>query len=112
MPAAYVVVSSAIVAIGFGHVVGTPRFWPGGGTAALWFASGGIAAMLVGACNLLNLTYGHEASGVRLVSVLANVGLVGFLLALIFVGRPTLRRDPQVFVGLALAATATVLSVA
>lgn len=101
-----------IVGLGTAHVLVTPEYVPNLGVEGLWFASGGGAFMLVGALNLLRLRYGRGAKGLRSVCLLANVGTLAFLAALAIVARAGVGSEPQVFLAIALIATATVVALA
>ncbi len=74
----YMALSIGIIALGAIHIAATPRFFPQLTSAAMWFASAGLAMMLTGALNLLRRAYGEIASGVRLVCVVANILMTAF----------------------------------
>jgi hypothetical protein len=76
---------------------------------AIWFASGGLLIIAIGALNLLRVAYGSIAKGVYVVSVIANIVLLlmmGFIATLL-----PIRGNPQVLVGLILAVLLTAFSV-
>lgn len=102
------VVSWLLIAFGAVHVSLTRRVHPQLGINAIWFASGGLFMMTIAALNLLRIAYGAAARGVRAVSVAAN--LVLLLLMLLIAARVPIRGNPQVAVGLALAALLTLFS--
>jgi len=78
-----------ILAVGLLHSVLTPLLFPDWGTPALWFLSGGIALMFLGAFNLLRVRYGGAAPGLRRVCLAANLTIAAFLAAMIqAMGRP------------------------
>ena len=79
------------------------------GINAIWFASGGLLMITIGALNLLRVAYGSVAKGVCVVSVIANVVLL--LMMLFIATRLPMRSNPQVLVGLILAALLTAFSV-
>ncbi len=78
MRRAYLVLSLGIIALGAVHIAATPRYFAQLTSAAVWFASGGLAMALTGALNLLRRAYGEVAPGVRRVCVAANVVMTGF----------------------------------
>ncbi len=104
-----VVVGCLLIAFGAVHLSLTRKFDPTIGMNALWFASGGLLIITVGALNLLRVAYTTVAKGVYIVSVIANVVLV--LLILFMATRVPMRSNPQVLVGLILAGLLTALSV-
>lgn len=104
-----VILGWLLIAFGALHVSLTRKFDQSIGMNGIWFASGGLFIILIGALNLLRVAYARVASGVRIVSAIANVGLV--LLILFMATRIPIRGNPQVLVGLMLAGLLTVLSV-
>jgi hypothetical protein len=76
---------------------------------AIWFASGGLLMITIGALNLLRVAYSSVAKGVYVVSVIANIVLL--LLMLFIATRVPMRSNPQVLVGLIFAALLTAFSV-
>jgi hypothetical protein len=87
--ASYAIVGYGLVALGFVHVLATARFFSERSQAALWFASGGIMMMAIGALILLRRAYGHAATGLRRVCHIANLVLVAFALLAGSVSRAT-----------------------
>jgi len=76
---------------------------------AIWFASGGLLIIAIGALDLLRVAYSSVAKGTYVVSVIANIVLL-VLMLFIATGVP-MRSNPQVLVGLILAALPTAFSV-
>lgn len=76
----YFVLSLGIIALGLIHIASAPRFFMHLTTAAVWFASGGIAITLTGVLNLLRRTYGEIAPGLRIVCIVNNVVMTSFAL--------------------------------
>jgi len=107
MRLAYLILSLCIIAFGLIHIAAAPRLFSHLTTAAVWFASGGLAIMLTGALNLLRRAYGENAPGLRVVCVLANVLMTGFALLAGYVSRAS---AGQFVLVLALLGGATVLS--
>jgi len=97
--------------IGFGaaHTALTRRVNPEIDINAIWFASGGLLIITIGALNLLRVAYSSVAKGVYVVSVMANIVLL--LLMLFIASRLPIRSNPQVLLGLILAALLTAFSV-
>ena len=104
-----VVAGSLLIAFGAVHLLLTPKFDPSLGLNGLWFASGGLLIITIGALNLLRVAYAAVAKGVRIVSAIANIVLV--LLILVMTTRVPIRGNPQVLVGLILSSLLTGLSV-
>ncbi|HTM89557.1 MAG TPA: hypothetical protein VL155_15240 [Terriglobales bacterium] len=98
-----------LIAFGAAHAALTRKVNPDMGINAVWFASGGLLMITIGALNLLRVAYGSVAKGVYLVSVIANIVLL--LLMLFIATRLPMRSNPQVLVGLILAALLTAFSV-
>lgn len=80
----YGVLGWGIVALGMLHVASTPRALT---ASAVWFFSGGLAMMLTGALNLLSLTYGGTAPGLRWFCVATNAVMTIFAIVAGSVGR-------------------------
>ena len=78
MRRAYLMLSLGIIALGMIHIAATPRLFAHLTSSAVWFASGGLAMILVGVLNLLRRAYGETARGVRLACVVANLLMTGF----------------------------------
>jgi hypothetical protein len=98
-----------LIAFGVAHTSFTRRVDPNIGMNAIWFASGGLLMITIGTLNLLRVAYSSVARGVYVVSVMANIVLV--LLMLLIATRLPMRSNPQVLVGLLLAALLTAFSV-
>jgi hypothetical protein len=104
-----VVVGWLLIAFGTIHLLMTRKFDPQVGINAIWFASGGLLIITIGALNLLRVAYANVAKGIYIVSVIANVVLV---VLIAFIGtRIPMRSNPQVVLGLVLAGLLTGLSV-
>jgi hypothetical protein len=95
-----------VVVLGLGHSIWTARF-PEMNLNALWFLSGGLFLMVVGALNLLRVRY-VSASGVRWVCVASNVAALAFVLAIAHL--ISLRANPQAIVALVAVALLTIFS--
>ncbi len=104
-----VVLGWALIAFGSIHTLMTRKLDPGLGMNGIWFASGGLLMITIGALNLLRVAYASVAKGVRAVSVVANVVLVALML--LIATRAPMRSNPQITVGLILAVLLTVFSV-
>ena len=105
----HIIVGWLLIAFGTAHISFTRSVDPNIGINAVWFASGGLLMITIGALNLLRVAYTSVAKGIYAVSVTANVVLV--LLMLFIATRLPMRSNPQVLVGLILAALLTALSV-
>lgn len=103
------VVGWLLIGFGVAHLYFTSTFDPTMGMNAIWFACGGLLMIAISALNLLRVAYVAVAGGVRIVSIIANVVLV--LLMLVIATRAPIRSNPQVVVGLILAALLTAFSV-
>ncbi len=97
-----------LVAFGVLHLCLTRVYDPTLSLNALWFASGGLFMISVGALNLLRVAYAPVAKGVRIVSALANVTLV--LLILLMTTKVPIHGNPQIVVGLVITALLTLFS--
>jgi hypothetical protein len=84
---AYLVLSVGIIALGVVHIAATPHYFSHLSSAAVWFASGGLALILTGALNVLRRVYGSVAPGLRVVCVAANAVMTGFALLAGYVGK-------------------------
>jgi len=104
-----ILVGWLLIAFGAVHTSLTRRIHPDIGIDAVWFASGGLLMVAIGALNLLRVAYSSVARGVHLVSVGANIVLL--LLMLFIATRVPMRSNPQVLVGLILAVLLTAFSV-
>jgi hypothetical protein len=98
-----------LIALGVVHTSLTWSLHPDLGINAIWFASGGLLMIAIGAVNLLRVAYTSVAKGVRLVSVGANIALL--LLMLWIAMRVPMRNNPQVLFGLILVALLTAFSI-
>jgi hypothetical protein len=83
----YLVLSLGVIVLGVVHVAATLRYFAHLSSAAVWFASGGLAIVLTGALNLLRRVYGHLAPGLRMVCVGANVAMTTFAVLAGYVSR-------------------------
>ena len=108
MRRAYLLLSAGIITLGLVHITATPRAFAELTSAAVWFASGGLAMILTGALNLLRRAYGEIAPGVRRVCVAANVLMTGFALLAGYAGRAS---AAEFVVVLGLVGSVTLLSV-
>ena len=109
MRALDIIIGWLLIAFGVVHISLTARVHPDIDINAIWFASGGLLIITIGALNLLRVSYSSVAKGVYVVSVIANIVL---LLLMLFIGaRVPMRSNPQVLVGLILTALLTAFSV-
>ena len=104
-----IIVGWLLIALGAVHTSLTRRVDPSLGINAIWFACGGLFMITIGALNLLRVAYGAVARGIYVVSFVANLVLV--LLMLWIASRVPMRGNPQVVVGLIIAALLTAFSV-
>ena len=77
-----VILAWLLVALGILQWLATPFFFRRPEEPAFWFFGGGTTLILVGALNLLRRTYGERARGLVFVSVVANLVLAGFWIAM------------------------------
>jgi hypothetical protein len=103
-----IVIGWLLIAFGAVHTSLTRRVDPSIGINAIWFASGGLLMITIGALNLLRVAYSSVAKGIYVVSVIANAVLL--LLMLFIASRLPMRSNPQVVVGLILTALLTAFS--
>jgi hypothetical protein len=104
-----IVTAWLLIAFGALHLSLTRRVHPEIDINAVWFASGGLLIIAVGALNLLRVKYAAVANGVYLVSVVANLVLLSVM---VFIATLLpLRTNPQVLFGLVLMALLTAFSV-
>jgi len=99
----YRVAGASLVSIGALQVAATPLVLGRFEEQTLWFVTAGIAVVLVGVLNLLNLRYRRVAPGLRPVCAAANLAM-----AVVFVAVATHRgaeppHDPVSVAWLALA---------
>lgn len=73
----YGVLGWGIVALGTLHMASTPRALT---PASLWFFSGGMTMVLIGALNLLNRAYGDAAPGLHWFCAAATAATTVFTL--------------------------------
>jgi hypothetical protein len=104
-----IVVGWLLIVFGAVHISLTRRVHPDIDSNAIWFASGGLLIIAIGALNLLRVAYSSVAKGTYVVSVIANIVLL--VLMLFIATRVPMRSNPQVLVGLILAALLTAFSV-
>lgn len=64
--------------LGLLHMAATFRAFDTFSDAAVWFFGSGIAMALTGVFNLLNVRYGHAASGIRSCCIATNVAMSVF----------------------------------
>jgi hypothetical protein len=103
-----IVVGWLLIAFGAIHLSLTHKFDPSLSMNALWFASGGLLIITIGALNLLRVAYSTVAKGLHIVSAIANLVLV--LLIVLMALRVPIRSNPQVLAGLILAGILTAFS--
>ena len=104
-----IVIAWLLIAFGALHTSLTRRVHPELDINAIWFASGGLLIIAIGALNLLRVAYSSVAKGVYVVSVIANIVLL--VLVLLMATLLPMRSNPQVLVGLILTALLTAFSV-
>jgi hypothetical protein len=104
-----IVAAWLLIAFGALHTSLTRKVHPDLDINAVWFASGGLLIIVIGALNLLRVAYSSIAKGLGAVSVIANIVLL-LLMAWIATLIP-MRGNPQVSIGLVLAGVLTVFSV-
>ena len=98
-----------LIAFGAVHLSLTGKVHPEIDIDAIWFASGGLLIITIGATNLLRVAYSSVAKGVYVVSVIANIVLLALMLFI--ANLLPVRSNPQTLVGLVLAALVTAFSV-
>ena len=98
-----------LIAFGAIHLALTRKVHPDIDVNAIWFASGGLLMIAIGALNLLRVAYASVAKGVYVVSVIANIVLL--MLMIFIAAQVPMRSNPQVVVGLSIAVLLTVFSV-
>jgi peptidoglycan/LPS O-acetylase OafA/YrhL len=100
-----------LVSLGAIHSAATPLFHEQLLTsAALWFASGGIAMALTGSHNILRIRYGGLGPAIRRASIAANLAMLALSVGFVARAGSTILRRPQYAVVLALVVTAAILS--
>ncbi len=103
-----VVVGWLLIAFGAVHLSLTRRVHPDIDINAIWFVSGGLLIVAIGAINLLRVAYSSVAKGVHVVSVIANIVLLALMLSIATL--LPIRGNPQVLVGLILVVLLTAFS--
>lgn len=98
-----------LIAFAVVHISLTRRVHPNLDIDAIWFASGGLLMVAIAVLNLLRVAYSSVAKGVWVASVIANIVLL--LLMVLIATRVPMRGNPQVLIGLVLAALLTAFSV-
>ena len=104
-----IVIAWLLMAFGAVHLSLTRKVHPDLDINAVWFASGGLLIIAIGALNLLRVRYSSVARGVHIISVIANVVLLALMLFIATL--LPMRSNPQVLVGLILVALLTAFSV-
>lgn len=104
----YLLFGSGLVILALVHMFATTQLYSSLTGRALWFFSGGIAMALTGALNLLNVSYGATAPGLRRVCIAANLVMTLFG---IVAGIVTGASVPEFIIVVGLTAGATALSV-
>ena len=74
----YKILSWGIVVLGTVHMLTTAALRGGTPAGRVWFFGAGIAIILSGSLNLLNIAYGAVARGVRWLCIGNNVFMTGF----------------------------------
>ena len=103
-----IIMGCLLIAFGAAHASLTRKVHPNLDIDAIWFASGGLLMISIGALNLLRVAYNSVARGVYVVSVVANVVLLALMLVIATL--LPMRSNPQVLVGLILAILLTAFS--
>jgi hypothetical protein len=75
---AYQGLGTGLVVLGLLHMAATFQAFDTISDAAVWFFGSGIAMALTGVLNLLNVRYGHAASGIRSCCIATNVAMCVF----------------------------------
>ena len=103
-----IIIAWLLIVFGAVHLSLTRRVHPSLDINGVWFMTGGLFLITIGALNLLRVAYSSVAKGVHVVSVIANIVLL--LLMLFIATLLPMRSNPQVAVGLILAALLTAFS--
>jgi hypothetical protein len=103
-----IVTAWLLIAFGAFHTSLTRRVHPDIDINAVWFASGGLLIIAIGALNLLRVAYSSVAKGVHVVSVIANLVLLAMMVFIATLA--PMRSNPQAVVGLILTALLTAFS--
>ena len=101
----------SIAAVGLIHCLATAASFDRLGPPAMWFLSGGLALLSLGAFNLLRDRYGPVAPGLRSVCIAANVANTAFAITYAAAANPRAGRDPVSLLFIALLASATAISI-
>jgi hypothetical protein len=99
------IITGLMIALGSVHILFTFHDYDEFSMRALWFASAGVAIILAGFLNIVLLRDVGRDKIVRLLVVLTNI-----IFAVMFSVALYLMQQPQVFVGIALFAAATLLT--
>jgi hypothetical protein len=102
---AYKICAWLIVALGAAHVLFTFHDYEEFSLRAMWFAGSGLALVFAGFLNVAHIRAAGRDPLVRALTVLTDAAC-----ALLFAAALTLMRQPQVLVGLALFALATLFA--
>lgn len=102
---AHKILTGLMIALGSLHVLFTFHDYDTFSLRALWFASAGLAIILAGFLNIVLLRDVGKDKIVRLLCILTNI-----IFAVMFSAALFLMRQPQVFLGVALFTTATILT--
>ena len=102
---AHKIITGLIIGLGLLHVLMTFVDYDEFSLRALWFASAGVAIILSGFLNLILLRDGGKDRVLWLLCLLTNVVFV-----IMFVAALYLMQQPQVFLGVALFALATIVA--
>lgn len=105
MRATHKIITGLMIALGLIHILFTFHDYDTFSMRALWFASAGVAIILAGFLNIVLLRDVGKDKVVRLLCVLANIIFTVMFSAVLF-----LMPQPQVFIGVALFAMATIFA--
>jgi hypothetical protein len=97
------VTAGLIIALGCTHLAFTAMEYDSLSLDSVWFLGSGLAIVFAGFLNVAVIRNNGDDRMVRALSLIANLTLAGLFAATLFLMRP-----PQVFVGLALFAIASV----
>jgi asparagine N-glycosylation enzyme membrane subunit Stt3 len=92
-----------MIALGLVHAAFTFHDYDSFSLRALWFASAGVALVLAGFINIILLREAGKDKVVWLLCLITNI-----IFAVMFASALSLMMQPQVFVGVALFAAATI----
>ena len=99
------IITGLMIALGSLHILFTFHDYDEFSLRALWFASAGVAIILAGFLNIALLRDVGKDNVIWLLSVFTNI-----IFAVMFSAALYLMQQPQVFVGVALFAVATLLA--